>query len=392
MIRPQQIEASFGTALKELRKAFHEYPELGHEEFETTRRIRETLDELGIETYPSGLETGVIGIIRGAKPGRTIGIRADIDALPVEESPANPIVSGVRGKMHACSHDVHTAILLGAAMALNAQKESLAGNILLVFQPAEECITGAVGMLEAGFLSRFPMDAMIGGHVKPGIPLGKVSITPGAVMAAKDSFSIRVIGRGGHGAAPHTTHDPIVAAAAVVSALQAITSRERDPLLPAVISVCSINGGTADNIIPDEVRMLGSMRTFSKAQCAQFKERIAETASAVAGGFGCSAETLFYAGVPVLENDAKIAAAFQESAKALLGEENVLTMPGELISEDFSCFAELLPACYCFIGMQEPGSTVYPLHNAAYFPPDETIFIGAALYANAALHLMQKPF
>ncbi len=389
MFTPVQINSQFGTKLKALRKAFHEYPETGHEEFETTKRIREVLTLLGIETFSSGVDTGVIGIIRGTKPGKTVGIRADIDALPMEESPDNPICSKVPGKMHACSHDVHTTILLGAAMALQNARDSLAGSIVLIFQPAEECDSGARGMLESGLLSRFPMDAIIGGHVKPGIPLGSVSVTPGPVMAAKDSFSIRIIGKGGHGAMPHTTHDPIVAAAAVIGAIQNITSRERDPLLPAVISVCAVNGGTADNIIPDEVIMLGSMRTFSAQQCARFKTRLTETASAVAQGLGCRAETVFFGSSPVLQNDARIAAQFAQSAKALLGEENVLSLPGELISEDFARYAELVPACYCFIGMQTPGSTVYPLHNAAYFPPDDTLFIGAALYANAAKHLLE---
>ncbi|MBE5785195.1 MAG: amidohydrolase [Clostridiales bacterium] len=390
MFKPHEISSQYGTALKALRKAFHENPELGYEEHETTRRIRSTLEALGIETFSSGLSTGVIGLIRGAKPGKTVAIRADIDALPVEECPDNPICSKNPGVMHACSHDMHITILLGAAMVLNAAKDLLAGDILLIFQPAEETIVGAKAMLDAGFLSRFSPDAIIGGHVKPGIPLGKVSITPGAVMAAKDSFSIRIIGKGGHGAAPHTTRDPIVAAAAVIGAVQNITSREKDPMLPAVISICAVNGGTADNIIPDEVNILGSMRTFSKAQCAMFKQRLTGTASHVAAGLGCSAETIFYSSAPVLENDASIAAHFAESAKSLLGAENVLSLPGELLSEDFSCFAELIPACYCFIGMQTPGSTVYPLHNAAYFPPDDTIFIGAALYANTAKHLLEN--
>ena len=390
MFKPHEIRSQFGTALKALRKAFHEYPETGMKEFETTRRIRETLESLGIETFSSGLETGVIGLIRGAKPGKTVAIRADIDALPVAECPNNPICSKNPGVMHACSHDMHITILLGAAMVLNAAKDALAGDILLIFQPAEETIVGAKAMLDAGFLSRFSPDAIIGGHVKPGIPLGKVSITPGPIMAAEDCFSIRIIGKGGHGAAPHTTHDPIVAAAAVVSAAQNITSRERDPMLPAVISICAINGGTAENIIPDEVKMLGSMRTYSDAQCEQFKQRLRETAAAVAGGLGCRAETSYYTSTPVLENDAGIAAHFTESAKALLGEENVLRLPAEMISEDFSSFAKRIPGCYCFIGMQAPGSTVYPLHNASYFPPDDTIFIGAALYANAAKHLLEK--
>ena len=384
MITVREIEERCGAELRAFRKTLHEHPELSQQEFRTTALIREKLEQLGIEILPLDIPTGVVGILRGAKPGKSVGIRADIDALPVSEDAGHPYCSTVSGCMHACGHDMHASFLLGAAMALSARREELSGTVVFIFQPAEENIAGARALLEAGLLEKIHFDAIIGGHVQPILPLGQVTVQSGPVMAAKDSFRIVIHGKGGHGAAPHTSHDPITAAAAVVSAIQCLSSRERNPKIPSVISVCSIHGGNTDNIIPGEVELLGSMRNVSTEQRTMLKQRLQETAEFVARGMGCTAEVSFSGSVPVLDNSADVAAVLRPVAAELLGGENVTAIPCDMTSEDFSLYAEAVPSCFCFIGTTAPGAEAYPLHNPRYFPPEEAIAIGAALYANGA--------
>lgn len=390
MFTVQEIEQLYGSKLRAFRRLLHENPELSQQEHKTTALIRSWLNTLGIEIVPFDVPTGVVGVLRCAKPGRTVGIRADIDALPVSEDPCNPYCSTVAGCMHACGHDMHASFLLGTAMALAARREELCGTFVFIFQPAEENITGAHALIEAGLLNRFSFDAIIGGHVFPMLPLGQVTIQSGPVMAAKDSFRIVVHGKGGHGAAPHTAHDPIAASAAIYSSLQCLSSRERNPKIPSVISVCSVQGGNTDNIIPSEVTMLGSMRNISSAQCTLMKHRLQETAALVARGMGCTAEVIFSGSVPVLNNSVTVSEVLRPVVSALLGSENVVEIPCEMISEDFSFYAEAVPSCFCFIGTTAPDTTAYPLHNPRHFPPDDAIAIGAAVFAESARILAAK--
>ena len=387
MFTVQQIEQLYGDELRTFRRTLHAHPELSQQEFRTTALIKEELESLGIEILALDIPTGVVGILRGGKPGKTIGIRADIDALPVEEDPSNPYCSAVSGCMHACGHDMHASFLLGAAKALSGRKEELCGTFVFLFQPAEENIFGARAMLDAGLLEKISFDAIIGGHVQPILPLGQVTVQSGPVMAAKDSFRIVIHGKGGHGAAPHMAHDPIVTAASVVSALQCLSSRERNPKIPSVISVCSIQGGNTDNIIPSDVTLLGSMRNVSTEQRTMLKQRLKETAEYVARGMGCSAEVSFSGSLPVLENSTAVSTALHPVISNLLGAENVTEIPCDMTSEDFSLFAEAVPSCFFFIGTTAPGSAPYPLHSSRYFPPEEAIAIGAAVYAESAAAL-----
>ncbi len=384
MFTVQQIEQLCGEELRAFRRDLHAHPELSQQEFRTTALIKEKLEALGIELLPLDVPTGAVGILRGGRPGRTVGIRADIDALPVAEDPGNPCCSTVSGCMHACGHDVHASFLLGAATALAAKKDELCGTFVFIFQPAEENIAGARSMIEAGLLEKISFDAIIGGHVQPILPLGQVTVQSGPVMAAKDSFRIVIHGKGGHGASPHTAHDPIVAAANVVSAIQCLSSRERNPKIPSVISVCSIQGGSTDNIIPSKVTLLGSMRNVSTEQRTLLKQRLQETAEGVACGMGCTAEVSFSGSVPVLDNSAAVSEAIRPAVTELLGGENVVSIPCDMTSEDFSLFAEAVPSCFCFIGTTPPGGAAYPLHNPRYFPPEDVIAIGAAVYAESA--------
>lgn len=387
MFTVQQIEQSYGAELRTLRRTLHTHPELSGQEFQTTALIKEKLQSLGIEILPLDISTGIVGVLQGGKPGKTIGIRADIDALPVQEDPSNPYCSAVSGCMHACGHDVHVTFLLGAAMALSARRSELCGTYVFIFQSAEETISGARDLIEAGLLEKFSFDAIIGGHVYPSLPLGQITVQSGPVMAAKDGFRIDIHGKGGHGASPHTAHDPIVAAATVVNAVQCLSSRERNPKIPSVISICSIQGGTTDNIIPSDVTMLGSMRNVSTEQRTMLKQRLQETAEGVARGMGCTAELTFRDSVPVLENSAAVSEVIRPAVSELLGTENITSTPCDMISEDFALYAEAVPSCFCFIGTTPPDTTAYPLHNPRYFPPEEVLAIGAAVYAESAVAL-----
>ena len=248
----------------ELRRDFHAHPELGFEEVRTAGVVADRLRRLGYEVKTGIAQTGVLGILRTGKPGRCVLLRADMDALPVQEQGDLPFASTVPGLMHACGHDAHVAILLGAAGLIMERKDTLCGTIVLCFQPAEEGKGGAAAMLAQGILDDPHVDAVYGLHVWSQAPIGVVSTRPGPMMAASDSIEITIKGRGGHGAQPEHTIDPITTAAQFVSAVQTVVSRKLDPLEPAVVTIGAIHGGTIHNVIPDDVRMLGTMRTFNE--------------------------------------------------------------------------------------------------------------------------------
>lgn len=388
MFSIEECKAHFLPQLMELRTALHETPELGFAEYRTTALLRRFFSREPFEFVSLGTETGLVVRLRGARPGKTVAIRADIDALPVPESSENPIRSQTPGCMHACGHDMHMAYVCGAGLLLETVRAQLAGNVVLVFQPAEEPISGAQRLLDAGLIEKLGIDCMLGSHVKPELPIGTVSIRDGAVMAAKDSFVIDVIGQGGHGATPDACCDPIITSATIISALQSIVSRSNDPHDAGVLSICSIHGGNADNIIPDTVRLTGSMRTTSEAQRALFKRRLREISESTAQAMNCRAIVTDLPGVPVLYNDDRLAAHCRESAGALLGEKNVTALPIETISEDFAWYAQRIPCCYVGIGTAEEGKPYYPLHSSRFFPSEQVLPIGAVLLAGMARDLL----
>ncbi|HHY95876.1 MAG TPA: amidohydrolase, partial [Firmicutes bacterium] len=294
----QQAQA-FSSRMVELRRALHQYPELGYEEVDTARRVAETLRQLELEvTSPAG--TAVVGVLRGREPGRVAVLRSDMDALAIEEVQGREYGSRVPGVMHACGHDGHMAILVGAATLLHELRDKLRGEVRFIFQPAEERLPdgGARALVEAGVLDDPPAELVVGFHIWPDLPVGKVAVHSGAVMAAADLFRVTFSGRGGHGALPHRAADAVLAACHAVVALAGVASRDLDPLSPAVMSVGMVRGGESPNVIPDEVSLAGTTRYFTPRLGELLQKRIQEVAASVARVYHCRGEVEYQHGYP----------------------------------------------------------------------------------------------
>ena len=385
-----QMIASFQDKILEIAHEIHKYPELSEQEFKTTEKIRSFLTEMNIELLEEQPSTGVLAIIRGGQPGKTVALRADIDALPVLEDPSHKIVSQNQGVMHACGHDIHTAALLGAAAALNRQHQSLCGTVLLIFQPAEEVSTGAKAVIDTGVFDRIRPDAFFSFHVMPSVPEGKIGIRQGPIMAAQKGFTIRIAGKGGHGASPHLTHDPLIAATRTVDALQTIASRQIDPAAPFVLSVCSIHGGTAFNIIPDSMEITGTCRLMDNSISRQVEQWITDIAQKTADIHSCAAEVTFFRRLPALENATPLVSIAQDTAAALLGPENIICQDIMMGSEDFSLYSEIAPIFMYHMGMGVTQGVNYSLHNPHFLVPDAITLQSAELLAQTALRYLEK--
>ncbi len=385
-----EAERTLAAPLTALRRALHEHPELSGRERETTERLRALFTKPPFELVPLPVTEGLAVRIRGNGPGKRVAIRADMDALPVQEWAGNPIRSLTPGVMHACGHDMHMSFVYGAGLLLAQARERFSGEVLLIFQPAEETGEGAQRLLDAGLFERCPVDHIIGGHVKPELPAGQVSVRTGPVMAALDGFYIEVLGRGGHGACPHLCRDPIVAASNMVLALQTVASRTSDPNLACVLSVCRIQGGATDNVIPDRVTLEGTIRTVDRAQRAACLDRLQILAESTAAAHGCEAKVLIHRGMPLVVNDEGTARVCHAQAEALLGPEQVTQLPVDTISEDFSLYAQRVPGCYIGIGVGEEGTPFHSLHSDRFFAADRLLPLGAAVFAQMALGLLQE--
>ncbi|NWG02206.1 MAG: amidohydrolase, partial [Syntrophaceae bacterium] len=289
--------------LIEIRRIIHMHPELGFEEVETSKFISKWLERFGIEVKSGYAKTGVIGLLQGGESGRTVAIRADMDALPLEEANPVPYVSKVKGKMHACGHDAHVAILLGVAKFFSSVKDQIRGNIKWIFQPAEEGGGGGKVMVEEGVLENPKVDAIFGAHVFPFLPVGKVGVYEREGLAATDRFTIKLIGKGGHAASPHMARDPILAAGHLITQIHSIVSRNINPLESGVITIGKVIGGTAFNIIPDEVELLGTVRSLTPQVREELKSKLEQVTQGVARSFGMHDQFHFEDGYPVLIND-----------------------------------------------------------------------------------------
>ncbi|CAG5087628.1 Putative uncharacterized protein yxeP [Thermobacillus xylanilyticus] len=359
-----------------IRRELHMHPELSLEEFETTRRIRGWLEEAGLSVQTFGLKTGLVVDIEGASPGPTVALRADIDALPVTEETGLPFASCEPGKMHACGHDFHTASMIGAALLLHKRRDQLKGRVRMLFQPAEEIAAGARAMIRAGVLEG--VDAILGMHNKPELPVGTVGIRTGALMASVDRFEIRVTGKGGHGAIPDAAVDPIVAASAIVGALQTIVSRNVSPLESAVISVCRFQSGATWNVIPDCAELEGTVRTFNADVRRRIPEQIRRVAEGVAAGYGASAELIWTEGQHFVNNDPAMAALMTRAAEEL-GLTVVEARP-TTAGEDFSVYQEHVPGCFIWMGT----SGTEEWHHPKFTLNEDALPVSAALFAHAA--------
>ncbi len=349
----------------ELRRTIHRRPELGFEEHETQALVERELDAIGIE-HRRAAGTGVVGIVRGGLPGHVAALRADMDALPVTERTGLPFASEIDGKMHACGHDAHTAMLLGAARELYAMRERLHGTVVLIFQPAEEGPGGAEPMIAQGALDDPKVEAIAMLHVDPRLAPGEISITPGPVNASTDELFVTVRGKGGHGAYPHTAVDAIPAAGAVVLALQNIAAREIDPLKSGVVTIGTIEGGYRNNVIADEVRMTGTLRAHESEVRDGLEARVRRIVENVAAGYGASAEIRLVRGYPPVINDAKLAESFAQymrECSSLRVERLAPTMGGE----DFAYFAQRVPAVHVRLGVRSEGAgSVHPGHSPLF--------------------------
>lgn len=385
-----ETEKRLRAPLIALRHELHEHPELSGAERETTQRLRHLFTAPPFEIVPLPSEAGLAVRIPGRGPGKRVAIRADMDALPVTEWDGNPIRSRNPGVMHACGHDMHMAFVYGAGLLLGEVRDRFSGEVLLVFQTAEEIGEGAQKLLDAGLFDRYPVDHIIGGHVKPELSAGKVSVRTGPVMAALDGFNIEILGKGGHGACPHACRDPIVAASAVVLGLQTVVSRTSAPDRTCVLSVCRIHGGEADNVIPDKVVLEGTMRTVDRAQQIACLDRLQAVAKSTAAAMGCEARVLIHRCIPLVVNEANTAQICRAGAEALLGAAQVTELPVDTISEDFSIYSQRMPACFIGIGTAEPGAEFHSLHSDRFFAADDLLPLGATVFAEMALGLLQE--
>ncbi|MPQ42822.1 M20 metallopeptidase family protein [Clostridium tarantellae] len=379
-----------------LRRDFHKHPELGFEEWRTSGKIKEFLSKENIP-YIEVAKTGICGIIEGTleedtKSKRCIALRGDIDGLPINDKKICSYSSEVPGKMHACGHDAHTTILLGAAKLLNKNKHLFKGTIKLFFEPAEETIGGAPFMIKEGVLENPKVDKIIGLHVEETLEVGKIMVKKGVVNAASNPFTIKIKGRGGHGAYPHMAIDPIVIASHVVLALQTIVSREIKPVNPAVVTVGSINGGTAQNIIPDEVILKGVIRTMTLEDRAFAKKRIKEIVASMCTAMRGEYEIEIEESYPCLYNDDTVVELLKEAAIEIIGQKNVTEqLAPKLGVESFAYFALERSSAFYFLGAKnEEKNITYSAHNSRFDIDEDLLPIGVAIQSEAAFRYLTR--
>ena len=377
--------AEFHEEIVGIRRHLHAHPELSFEEEETGKFIAGKLQAWGIPHEHPFSGTGVVGLIEGEKgAGKTIALRADIDALPILEKNEVSYCSTNPGVMHACGHDVHSASLLGAAKILWTQRAHFAGTIKLIFQPGEEKAPGGASiMIKDGVLKNPAPSAIFGQHVHPPLEAGKIGIRPGLYMASADELYLTVKGRGGHGALPHDTVDSIVLTAQIITVLQTLVSREADPILPSVLTFGHIaSTGGATNIIPNEVKLKGTFRTMDEQWRAHALKRIQEVADGIAQAMGGSAQLDIIHGYPFLHNNEPLTARATAHAREYMGEENVVDLPIRMTSEDFSYYSQEIPACFYRLGTgnAERGITS-PVHTNTFDVDERSLLYGAGLMA-----------
>jgi len=372
--------AEFQREIAEWRQDFHRYPELQYDVERTAGRVAELLKSFGVDEVVTGIgRTGVVGVIRGRNggAGRVIGLRADMDALPITEQTGAAYASTIPGKMHACGHDGHTAMLLGGAKYL-AETRNFAGTAVVIFQPAEEGGAGGRAMLEDGLVERFGIEQFYGLHNMPGIPAGQFAIREGGIMAATDEFNITISGNGGHAAMPHNTVDPVIVAAQLILALQTIVSRNVDPMREAVLSVTMLEAGTAFNVIPRTVKLTGTIRTLDEGVRKFMEERLRAVVGGIVATFGATADIHYRNGYPVTMNAAGPTEFAADVARSVSGADRVeLGADGTMGGEDFAYMLQARPGAYIFLG-NGPSTE---LHTDTYDFNDEIIPVGVSYWA-----------
>ncbi len=379
----------------EYRRDIHKHPELGYKESRTSAKVAEVLESLGIETQRNIGKTGVVGILEGGKPGKVIAIRADMDALPMEEETNLSFASINKGVMHACGHDMHTSILLGCAHVFSEMKEEIPGTIKFVFQPAEENnpTGGAPGMIQDGVLENPKVDAMMALHVWPQLETGIVAIKEGAMMGASDRIFITIKGKSSHGSAPEDGIDAIAIAGNVISVLQTIVSRNVGALDSSVISIGKIYGGSRYNVIADKVVLEGTVRNLNPEIRNKMPERIGDVVKGITSAMGGDYEFEYVKGYPPVINDGTLTNLVYHSLKEILGEGAIISGKPALGGEDFAFFSEKLPTAYFWLGVRPKDisfENFAPIHNPKFSPDEKAIPIGIEILVKAACNFLNQ--
>ncbi|MFC3125690.1 M20 aminoacylase family protein [Pseudoroseomonas globiformis] len=380
--------AAISAEAGEWRRDMHAHPELSFAEHRTSDLVAARLESWGIEVTRGIAGTGLVGTLRGRdapsgrNSGRAIGLRADMDALPMQEITGLPYASTVDGRMHACGHDGHTAMLLGAAQYL-AETRDFDGTVHFIFQPAEEDGGGGEVMVKEGLFERFPCDQVFGIHNDTQTPAGVFTVARGTVNAAADSIDIRILGKGGHAARPHQTLDPVLGAAHIIVAAQSVVSRRTDPLDSAVVSLCTVHGGTARNVIPEEVTVTGTVRTLKPATRDAVEQQLKAVITATAEAHGLRAEITYVRGYPAVINRDEPVERARLAAAALAGEDRLIReRPPTMGGEDFSYLANAVPGCFIRLGQVDPAKPGFATHHPGYDFNDAILPTGIAFWAS----------
>jgi amidohydrolase len=367
--------------LVEIRRTIHMNPELAYEEVQTSELVYHWLAAFGLRVEKGSAKTGVVGLLEGREGGKTVAVRADMDALPLEEANSVPYASKIKGKMHACGHDAHVTILLGVAKYFASIRGQLKGNIKWIFQPAEEGGAGGKLMVEEGVLENPKVDAIFGAHIFPLLPTGKVGIHEREGLAATDRFRIKVIGKGGHGAHPHLAKDPILAAGHLITQIHSIVSRNISPLDSGVVSIGKIHGGTAPNIIPDEVELAGTVRSLNPQVQEGLKSRVEEVIKGVVHSFGMDYRFEFEYGYPILINDPGMSRLVAAACAKGIGKENVEVLKPSMGGDDFAYYLKKVPGSYFRLGIRnEAKGIVHPFHSSLFDIDEEVLPFGVEMF------------
>ncbi len=380
---------AFAADLVEIRRDLHMHPELGFHEVRTSGVVARELEPLGIEVRRVA-QTGVLGVLPGPRPGRTVALRADMDALPITETNDVPYASQNKGVMHACGHDAHTTALLGAARLLARRRDELEGTVKFFFQPAEEGPGGAAPMIAEGVMENPRVDAVFGLHVAGDLPAGQIGVRSGPSSAAADEIVIEVISQAGHAAHPHRAVDAIVVAAQVVLALQTLVSREMNPVDMMVVTIGTIEGGVKRNVIAERVRLNGTVRTFNRELRESMPERVERIVRGITSALRAEYTLNYTFGYPPLINDARAAALVRRTASEILGAENVIMIAQPSMgAEDFAYFLEHAPGCFYRLGTRRPGGPIIGGHTPTFDIDESALPIGAAVMAGVALDFLR---
>lgn len=385
----ERLEALYSD-LVDFRRELHMYPELSFQEVNTPKKIADYLDSLGLEVRTGVGGRGVVGRLKGGRPGKTIALRADFDALPIQDEKEVEYKSRIPGVMHACGHDVHTATLLGVAHVLSEVKEELEGTVVFIHQFAEELIPGgAISMIEDGCLNE--VDVIYGAHVWAPEPIGTVGVSEGPIMASMDAFEIEVIGKGGHGATPHKTVDSLVAGSQLVFNLQQIVSRRVDPLKPAVVTVGTFESGEAFNVIPGLAKITGTVRSFEESVRDLIEVSIGEIANATCEGAGAVAKYKFIKGYPAVSNYTDETNIVENVARTIVGADKVKKLAPLMAGEDFSYYLQKIPGCFFFVGGGNPKiNAIYPHHNSKFDVDERSILITGKIFISLVLNYLSS--